>query len=174
MIKLFSDAPYSEGSLFDYELSEEAGRLELTWRLDARKEKEWQDLEGVYVLKSNRSRATHPVAKEVETYKEQSNVEKRYRHIKGPLAVMPAFLEKPERIAGLMGVVVWALLVMSLMERQVRRSLKGKPLFGLYPENRPSRAPSGPSILACFGKLDRKSTRLNSSHSRASRMPSSA
>jgi transposase len=144
---------YSEGSLFDYELRGRAGQFKLTWKLDEMKEKEWKDLEGVYVLKSNRSSAKHPVAKEVETYKEQSNVEKRYRHIKGPLAVMPAFLEKPERIAGLMGVVVWALLVMALMERQVRRRLKGKPLFGLYPENRPSRAPSGPSILACFGKL---------------------
>jgi transposase len=144
---------YGEGSLFEYELSAKAGQFKLTWRLDEKKEKEWKELEGVYVLKSSRSRATHPLAKEVETYKEQSNVEKRYRHIKGPLAVMPAFLEKPERIAGLMGVVVWALLVMSLMERQVRKGLKGKPLFGLYPENRPSRAPSGPSILACFGKL---------------------
>jgi transposase len=144
---------YGEGSLFEYELRDEAGQFELMWRLDEKKEKEWKELEGVYVLKSSRSRATYPVAKEVETYKEQSNVEKRYRHIKGPLAVMPAFLENPQRIAGLMGVVVWALLVMTLMERQVRRSLKGKPLLGLYPENRPSRAPSGPSILACFGKL---------------------
>jgi len=144
---------YSEGSLFDYELKEKGGQFQLTWRLDEKKQKEWKELEGVYVLKSSRSSATHPVAKEVRTYKEQSNVEKRYSHIKGPLAVTPAFLEKPERIAGLMGVVVWALLVMSLMERQVRRGLKGKPLFGIYPENRPSRAPSGPSILACFGKL---------------------
>jgi transposase len=144
---------YSEGSLFEYDLGDKAGQFKLTWRLDENKEKEWKDLEGVYVLKSSRSRATHPVATEVATYKEQSNVEKRYRHVKGPLAVMPAFLEKPQRIAGLLGVVVWALLVMALMERQVRRSLKGKPLLGLYPEKRPSRAPSGPSILACFGKL---------------------
>ncbi len=144
---------YSEGSLFEYELSAKAGRFQLSWRVDEKKAKQWQELEGVYVLKSSRDRATHPVAQEVATYKEQSNVEKRYRHIKGPLAVMPAFLEKPERIAGLMGVVVWALLVLALQERQVRKSLKGKPLFGLYPENRPSRAPTGPSILACFGKL---------------------
>ena len=144
---------YREGSLFDYKLRERAGQFKLTWKLDEVKEKEWKELEGVYVLKSSRSSATHPLAKELETYKQQSNVEKRIGHIKGPLAVMPAFLENPQRIAGLMGVVVWALLVMALMERQVRRGLRGKPLFGLYPENRPSRAPSGPSILACFGRL---------------------
>jgi hypothetical protein len=39
------------------------------------------------------------------------------------------------------------------MERQVRRGLKGKPIYGLYPENRPSRGPTGPSILERFGTL---------------------
>src|SRR6266849_3463370 len=40
----------------------------------------------------------------------------------------------------------------ALLERQVRRNLKGKPLYGLYPENRPSPAPTGPAILQCFAK----------------------
>jgi len=39
------------------------------------------------------------------------------------------------------------------MERQVRRGLKGKPLFGLYPEKRPSPAPTGPALLDCFRTL---------------------
>ncbi|MCL4190913.1 MAG: hypothetical protein KJZ87_04140 [Thermoguttaceae bacterium] len=60
------------------------------------------------------------------------------------------FLEKPERMAGLLCVLIWALMVLALMERQTRRSLKGKPIYGLYPENRPSPAPSGPAILKCF------------------------
>jgi hypothetical protein len=41
----------------------------------------------------------------------------------------------------------------SLMERGVRRSLKGKPMYGIYPENRPSRAPAGRGILECFEEL---------------------
>ena len=65
----------------------------------------------------------------------------------------PMFLEKPERIAGLLCIVVWALIVLSLMERQVRRSLEGKPMYGLYPENRPSPAPTGPAILNAFSTL---------------------
>jgi hypothetical protein len=67
--------------------------------------------------------------------------------------VTPMFLEKPERIAGLLCILVWALMVLALMERQVRRNLKGKPLYGLYPENRPSPAPTGPSLLECFSRL---------------------
>jgi hypothetical protein len=43
----------------------------------------------------------------------------------------------------LLCILVWALMVMALMERQTRRSLKGKPMYGLYPENRPSPAPTG-------------------------------
>ena len=80
-------------------------------------------------------------------------MERRFHHCKGPLAVAPMFLEKPERMAGLLCILVWALMVMALMERQTRRSLKGKPMYGLYPENRPSPAPTGPAILKCFSTL---------------------
>jgi hypothetical protein len=56
-------------------------------------------------------------------------------------------------MAGLLCILVWALMVLALMERQTRRSLKGKPMYGLYPENRPSPAPTGPAILKCFNSL---------------------
>jgi transposase len=146
-------ARYSEGSLFHYELKKRRGQFRLSWRLDEEELQEWRELEGVYVVKTNQSRSKQPVVEVVRTYKEQSQVEKRISHIKGPLAVTPAFLENPQRIAGLLGVVVWALLIMSLMERQVRRGLRGKPMLGLYPEGRPCQAPSGPTILGCFSTL---------------------
>jgi len=63
------------------------------------------------------------------------------------------FLENPKRIAGLLLVLLWALTVLALMERQVRKSLKGKPLYGLYPENRPSPAPTGARLLEAFATL---------------------
>ena len=93
------------------------------------------------------------MTKTLAKYKEQSQVERRIHHLKGPLAVAPMFLKNPERIAGLLCILVWALMVMALMERQVRRSLKGKVLYGLYPENRPSPAPTGPALLDCFRTL---------------------
>jgi hypothetical protein len=80
-------------------------------------------------------------------------VERRIGDLKGPLAVTPTFLEKPERMAGLLCVLVWLLMVLALMERAVRRNLKGKPTDGIHPENRPSPAPTGRSILACFADL---------------------
>jgi hypothetical protein len=146
-------ARYSEGALWHYEVQEQGGQFQLSWRLDEKELQRCKELEGVWVLKTNRSRAKHPVVEVVRTYKEQSQVERRISHIKGPLAVTPAFLENPQRIAGLLAVVVWALLVMALLERQVRRGLGGKPLLGLYPEGRPARAPSGPTLLGCFSTL---------------------
>src|SRR5262245_15450728 len=146
-------ARYAEGALFRYELGGQEGQFQLSWRLAEQELLQWKELEGVYVLKTNHSRSKHPVAEVLRRYKEQANVERRISHIKGPLAVTPAYLENPKRIAGLLAVVVWALLVMTLLERQVRRGLGGKPMLGLYPEGRPCGAPSGPSILGCFAGL---------------------
>ena len=144
---------YTEGSLFEYTLGGKKGSYTLKWGMNAKALAEWQKLEGVFVLKTNQSTRQLPLGATLAKYREQINVEKRIGNLKGPLAVTPMFLEKPERIAGLLTVLVWALMVMSLMERAVRRKLKGKPLVGLYPENRPSPAPTGPSILRCFETL---------------------
>jgi len=146
-------AKYTEGKLFDYEVTEQrGGKLALQWRINSQRLQEWQHKEGVYVLKTNQSSRTQPLVKVLAKYKEQSQVERRIHYLKGPLAVAPMFLKNPERIAGLLCILVWSLMVLALLERQVRRTLKGKPLYGLYPENRPSPAPTGPAILQCFAK----------------------
>jgi transposase len=145
---------YGEGVLFTYTLRQtRAGKLQFTWQIDAKALQEWQHLEGVYVLKTNVPSRSLPAVKVLRTYKEQSQVERRFHHLKGPLAVTPLFLEKPERIAGLLSILVWALTVLALMEREVRRNLKGKPLYGLYPEKRASQAPTGPAIIQAFATL---------------------
>jgi transposase len=146
-------AKYSEGDLFEYTLSGRAGRYRLTWGLNAKAVERWEQLEGAYVLKTDYPIRQYPTASILAEYKSQICVEQRIHYLKGPLAVTPMFLEKPERIAGLLCIVVWALVVLSLMERQVRRSLEGKPMYGLYPENRPSAAPTGPAILNAFSTL---------------------
>ena len=145
---------YAEGALLDYQLVQGPdGRFLLTWQFDAEALERWQHLEGVYVLKTNLPERTHPLAEVLRTYKGQSQVERRFHHLKGPLAVAPMFLKNPERIAGLLCVLVWALMVLALMERQVRRELKGEPLYGLYPEGRPSPAPTGPSLIQALSGL---------------------
>lgn len=147
-------AKYNEGDLFTYTLTKDRhGRFDLQWKIDGQALERRKLVEGVYVLKTNLSKHSCPLAKTLAKYKEQSGVERRIHHLKGPLAVAPMFLKNPERIAGLLCILMWALMVMALMERQVRRSLKGKPMYGLYPENRPSPAPTGPAILDGFESL---------------------
>jgi transposase len=144
---------YGEGSLFVYTLAGKAGRYTLQWGQNAKALAEWKKLEGVFLLKTDMSTRKLPLGASLAKYREQIKVEKRIGNLKGPLAVAPMFLKNPERITGLLSILVWALMVMTLMERQVRRKLKGKPLYGLYPENRPSSAPTGPAILASFRTL---------------------
>ena len=144
---------YSEGKLFSYTLTSVGGKFALTWEIDAAALERLQELEGVFVLKTNLSKSKHPIATVLAKYREQSKVEKRFHHLKGPLAVTPMFLENPKRIAGLLIVLMWALTVLSLMERRVRKNLKGEPMYGLYPENRPSPAPTGPRLLQKFATL---------------------
>ena len=62
----------------------------------------------------------------------------------------PMFLKNRQRIAGLLIILAWALTAVSLMEREVRQNLKGKPMDGLYSENRPSPAPTGVRLIEKF------------------------
>ncbi len=100
----------------------------MQWQVDPKALEEWKQLEGVFVLKTNLRKKVCTLRRVLKKYKEQSQVERRIHHLKGPLAVAPMFLEKPERIAGLLCILVWALMVLALMEREVRRNLKGKAL----------------------------------------------
>jgi transposase len=145
---------YEEGEVFQYRLTKSRkGKFSLSWKIDQAALRARKAIEGAYVLKTNMAKSRCPSAQVLREYKEQIHVERRIGNLKGPLAVTPMFLEKPERMGGLLQILVWALMVMALMERAVRRSLKGKPMYGLYPENRPSAAPTGKSILEAFSTL---------------------
>jgi transposase len=145
---------YAEGQLFHYEIGEEAqGRLTLQWRLDPQALLRWHALEGVFLLKTNLLVKTHSLVEVLRTYKGQIQVERRIGNLKGPLARTPMFLKNPRRMAGLLYILVWALMILSLLERQVRKQLKGKPMYGLYPEKRPSKAPTGVRFMEAFEYL---------------------
>jgi transposase len=145
---------YAEGQLFHYDVGgDDTGALTLTWRIDSKALTQWEALEGVFLLKTNLPVKTHSLVDVLRTYKGQIQVERRIGNLKGPLAVTPMFLKNPRRMAGLLYILVWALMILSLMERQVRQQLKGKPMYGLYPEKRPSKAPTGVRLIEAFEYL---------------------
>jgi len=145
---------YVEGDVFQYQLTKQrGGKFSLTWKIDQAALRARKAVEGVYLLKTNLTKKDYPASEVLREYKEQIHVERRIRDLKGPLAVAPMYLEKPERIGGLLHILMWSLMVLTLMERAVRRSLKGKAMYGLYPENRPCSAPTAKTILERFSTL---------------------
>src|SRR5262249_32978716 len=69
----------------------------------------------------------------LQAYQDQTTtVEPGFRWIKNPAAIAPVWLEKPERIAALARLTVLGLLVSSVIQRQVRLSLRihAEPLPG--------------------------------------------
>lgn len=78
-------------------------------------------LDGRYMLVSNDRDLT---ADELfAAYKRQHAIESRFSDYKGPIEVRPVFLKSNRRISALTAIISLALLIYSLIERQVRRSL---------------------------------------------------
>jgi transposase len=145
---------YPEGKWFVYQAGEDQeGRLTLDWHIDTQAVARRESLEGVFVLKTNLAAKTHSLTDVLRTHKGQIQVERRIGNLKGPLAATPMFLKNPKRMKGLLYILVWALMVLSLLERQVRKKLQGKPMYGLYPEHRPSKAPTGVRLIEAFEYL---------------------
>ena len=144
---------YAVGDVFTYALTGRSGNYSLKWTTDDTALERLKNLDGAYVLKTDLPKSQHSSSSILQEYKEQIHVERRIGDMKGPLAIAPMFLEKPLRIAGLMYILLWALMAMALMERDVRQALDGEPMYGIYPENRPSPSPTGCSILERFEDL---------------------
>jgi hypothetical protein len=87
-------------------------------------------------------------------YKDQPTVERRYGDIKGPLAIAPIFLQHNRRITALITVICLALLIFSLIEREVRANLApDTDMIGFYVNDRRARKPTGRLILQALGDL---------------------
>lgn len=82
--------------------------------------------EGRFVLATSiLDRNSLPDEEILKTYKGQSSVETNFKWAKNPAAVAPIFLDNPKRIAALGFIYLVALMIYTLMERQIRKVLKG-------------------------------------------------
>jgi len=134
------------------------GKPALAWNFDHDVIATAAKADGWYALVTNQHPDQADAAGILLAYKGQGGVERRYGEMKGPLAVAPVFLHDNKRIAALLHVLMLALLIYSLIERQVRRALEqgGSPdgkMTGLYPDNRRER-PTARMIFYHLGELD--------------------
>lgn len=111
--------------------------------------------DGLFPLITNSRTLTAKDA--LDAYKQQPFLEKRHQQLKSVLDMAPVHLKSPSRVAGLLLLNYLALLVYSLIERDVRKRMKKAKIASLplYPEQRVCRAPTTDLIFDAFAGLRR-------------------
>jgi hypothetical protein len=128
------------------------GKPTLAWHFDPAVLEAEAAVDGWYALLTNLEAVQVDAGQVLRRYTGQDVVERRYGQFKGPLAVAPMFLEDNRRIAALISVLCRALLVLCLVERQVRGALAPVvALPGLW-AGRPAR-PTGRLIFTALARL---------------------
>ncbi len=102
----------------------------------------------------------------LDAYKYQPFLEKRNEQLKSVLSIAPIWLKKPERVAAMLFVYFLAVLLMALIERELRNQMKERGIesLPLYPEERVCKAPTAEFILKAFDGIRR--SHLIDSHGR--------
>lgn len=132
----------------------DTGKPVLTWSFDADAIAGEAAGDGWYALLTNLDAGETDASGVLVLYKGQEAVERRYSAFKGPLAVTALFLKSNRRIAALITVICLALLIFSLIERQVRIALSEQgqtKVEGLY-AGRPA-IPTGKLILDALATM---------------------
>jgi transposase len=138
-------------------------RFKLTWCVD---ESGWRNAgrdDGVFPLVTN-DRALAP-RELLEAYKRQPKIEKRFSQLKSDFNIAPMFLKSPPRVLGLFTVYFLALLVQSLIERELRAALSkagamdsataDDESIALYPEDRRTKRPTARRIIDALEPIRR-------------------
>ncbi len=130
--------------------------FDVRWRLDSRRLREEALFDGIYCLLTNWPRAEADLRTVFPAYKEQIQVEQRFRVTKHPpLQIRPVWLHQPTRIASLLFVVMVALFLFALIEREARRVVQatGQVFTGLRAEGRDHLPVTARVLLDVFAPL---------------------
>jgi transposase len=122
-------------------------------RRDAKELTREKRTDGVFPIVTNLERRSKREV--LLIYKYQPYVEKRFSGIKTDLEIAPVYLKKPSRAAALVHTYFLALVVASLMEREVRRRMSRENIeaLPLLPEGRKTKTPTCPRILEVFNAM---------------------
>ena len=141
-------------------LRETRSRFTLTWKLNLEALSEAEREDGVFPLLTNDRKLS---ATEVhQAYKRQPLLEKRFSQFKTDFKVAPVFLKNVSRIQGLMAAYFFALLVQTLLERELRQAMAraGEATLPLYPEDRPCARPTTHRLIEVFSSIQRHEVRV--------------
>ena len=93
-----------------------------------------------------------PLKEVLSNYKYQPHVEKRHEQLKSVYGVAPVLLKNVGRIEGFLFVYFLALMIESLIEREVRNNMKkgDRKSIQIYPEFRSCDSPTTDRVLGDF------------------------
>jgi transposase len=133
----------------------ERKRFELTCRVDPARLAEAARCDGIFPLITNE--VTMSAKELLLAYKQQPMIEKRFAQLKTDFVVAPVYLKEASRIQALLCVYFLALLVESLLERELRRAMEsaGIESLPLYPEGRACRRPTARKVIDLFEDVQR-------------------
>jgi transposase len=133
----------------------EETRFALSWRLAHDRLAEEARCDGIFPLITNV--ATLSERELLLAYKQQPRIETRFAQLKTDFVVAPVYLKETSRIQALLCVYFFALLVESLLERELRRAMEGAGIesLPLYPEGRACRRPTARRVIDVFEDVQR-------------------
>jgi transposase len=113
--------------------------------------------DGVFPLITNLAQEDYAAKRVLEIYKFQPFLEKRHSQIKTFQEATPVLLKKDERVVAYLHMHVMALMVATLIERQLRKAVKrcSLPSLPLYPEHRPCPYPTLFDIVRVFRGVEK-------------------
>jgi transposase len=133
----------------------ERKRFDLSHRVELERLSEEARCDGIFPLISNEPGLS---AKDLLlAYKEQPMIEERFGQLKTDFVVAPVYLKEVSRIQALLCVYFLALLVESLLERELRRAMEREGIASvpLYPEGRACRRPTARKVIDLFEDVQR-------------------
>ncbi len=130
-------------------------RFDLAYRIDDARVAEDAKSDGIFPLVTNVTNLSE--LELLRTYKRQPVIEKRFSQLKTDFEVAPVYLKAVHRIQALLALYFLALLVESLLERELREAMqrKGIDSLPLYPEGRACRWPTARRVLDLFETIQR-------------------
>jgi transposase len=129
----------------------------LSWELDKGAIEYDRKSDGMYPLLTNDRELTP--AQVLKAHKNQPSIEKRFEQTKTVFEIAPVFLKNEGRVEALFYLYFIALLVQSLIEREIRRSMERENIEAvpLYPEERENKRPTCEQIFRLFSLAERQS-----------------
>ena len=129
--------------------------FDVTWEVDGKQLERAARGDGVFPLITNLS--DWKAVDVLKAHKRQPIIEKRFSQLKTDFCVAPVYLKSVTRIVGLLAIYFFALMVQSLLERELRQAMakNGVESLPLYPEGRPCKRPTTRRVLDVFEPIAR-------------------